>query len=186
MKRKRSADDDDDTALTTDTGKRQRINDEAPTWSRDMIAEYQHVIDSLSSDSLLASIACDCQPAPLQATSLRCQLLHSPKAVIARDMEWTALCDFLLQPSADTNDLPSTTCTTPTPTTTRCLYISGQPGTGKTASLLELSRLLEQYNNRQQADPSSHRPFTMLYVNCMEQRKPEHVFQVSISSFVAQ
>ncbi|KAI9475478.1 MAG: P-loop containing nucleoside triphosphate hydrolase protein [Benjaminiella poitrasii] len=80
-----------------------------------------------------------------------------PDRLIGRSHERTKLIDFWTQHVL--HNKPG------------CLYVSGMPGTGKTALLTEVMRTMKAETTRQ-----SHKTRTAL-INCMSMKNPKHIYQ---------
>ena len=115
--------------------------------------DYQRAIDALASDAAYRSSSA---PSAIGADG---QIDHM-RTVVGRTEEWQRIWSMVegaLAGMATSTDAPRQ----------RSLYISGTPGTGKTATLLDLQRVLEE----------QHRG-AVAYVNGMEHRKADSIFQV--------
>lgn len=66
---------------------------------------------------------------------------------------------------------PDTPFLAPPPTATRCMYISGVPGTGKTATVHEVIRCLQTA-----ADDDEIPPFSFVEVNGMKMTDPHQAY----------
>jgi origin recognition complex subunit 1 len=61
---------------------------------------------------------------------------------------------------------------------TTSLYISGMPGTGKTATTLEVVRRMQESFSRSKAKKSKIKPFKFIHINGMQLSNPNLVYSI--------